>query len=445
MSQTRAARRGGRVISAIRHNAFAAAVAAVALLVMGWLGLYGWAWTDWDAEARPAVDALLAGHVSQFLTLAPVYGGSLILRAPFAFLTKLWHGHELAIYRASAAPCLAASGVLGVWLVARMRAAGASTLARAVALMLCIANPLTLSALEIGHPEELLGAVLCVAAVLCAMHDRPTWAAVLLGLAIPNKEWAVLAVGPMLVALQRGRVRALVITGAVASVLLAPFMLAPTLTSASSSGAASAAASAVNTGAIFQPWQIWWFLGSHGHVVRGLNGNIKPGFRTPPGWIESVGHPLIVAIMVPLTGLYAGLRRRRAGRLPNAPLLLLALLLALRCVLDPWDISYYSLPFLLTLLAWETLSFNRAPVLSLLAALAASVIFQQVPDLPIVLSPDMAALVFALVSVPSIIALSLALYLPGVGRLLRSRPRRDTVTAATGWLHTSTQNAGAGT
>ena len=56
--------------------------------------------------------------------------------------------------------------------------------------MLCyVANPLTLSALEIGHPEELLGAVLCIAAV-CAMNDRATWAAILLGLAIPNKEWA---------------------------------------------------------------------------------------------------------------------------------------------------------------------------------------------------------------------------------------------------------------
>jgi len=49
--------------------------------------------------------------------------------------------------------------------------------------------------------------VLCTAAVLCALNDRPTWAAVLLGLAIPNKEWAVLAVGPVLVALPRARVR----------------------------------------------------------------------------------------------------------------------------------------------------------------------------------------------------------------------------------------------
>jgi hypothetical protein len=443
VSWGRAARHGGRVIFAIRENAFVAAVAVVVLLVIGWLGLYGWAWTDWDNEARPAVDALLAGHVPQFLTLAPIYGGSLILRAPFFMLTALWHGGQLAIYRASAVPCLAATGALGVWLVARMRASGASTWARALALMLCIANPLTLSALEVGHPEELLGAVLCIAAVLCAMNDRPTWAAVLLGLAVPNKEWAVLAVGPVLVTLQHGRVRALVITGAVAAVLLAPFMLAPVLISASGGVAASTAASAVNTGAIFQPWQIWWFLGAHGHVVRGLNGNIKLGYRTPPEWIESVGHPLIVAIMVPLTGLYVGLRRRRSYRVPNSPLLLLALLLALRCVLDPWDTSYYALPCLLALLTWESLSFNRLPVVTFAAAFAAWAAFEQTAVLHF--SADMQALVFAIVSVPSVIALGVGLYAPGLIRALVSRPRREAAMTPADWPYPRTQNAGART
>ncbi len=430
--------------SLIRENAISIAVAAAALLVLGWLGLYGWAWTDWDNEARPAVDALLAGHVSQFLTLAPIYGGSLILRAPFVLLTKLWHGGELAIYRASAAPCLAATGVLGVWLVARLRASGASTWARAVALMLCVANPLTLSALEIGHPEELLGAVLCIAAVLNAMDGRPILAAVLVGLAIPNKEWAVLAVGPMLMALPRARFQALVIIGVVAAVLLAPFMVLPRFLSTSGGGTAvSTTANAVSTGAIFQPWQIWWFLGSHGHVVRGLLGHIKVGYRTPPGWIESIGHPLIVAIMVPLTGLYAAVRRRRSYRVPNSPLLLLALLLALRCVLDPWDISYYALPCVLTLVTWESISFKRVPVVALAATLAAWFIFERTATLG--LSADMQALIFAIVSVPSIVALSVGVYAPGALRRLLTRPGRGAATAPAGWPYATTQKAGART
>ena len=52
-------------------------------------------------------------------------------------------------------------------------------------------------------------------------------------------------------------------------------------------------------------------------------------------------------------------------------LLLLALLLLLRCVLDPWNVVYYELPFLLALLCWEALCRpERPPVLALAASLA---------------------------------------------------------------------------
>jgi hypothetical protein len=429
--------------SLIRDNAVSIVVAAATLLVMAWLGLYGWAWTDWDAEARPAVDALITGHVSQFLTLAPIYGGSLMLRAPFMLLTKLWHGGELAIYRAGAAPCMAATGVLGVWLCARMRAAGRSTGSRAVALMLCVANPLTLAALETGHPEELLGAVLCIAAVLCAMDDRPIWAAVLLGLAIPNKEWAVLAIGPTLVALPRARFRALLLTGLVAGTVLAPLVFAPQIVGSSGGSFAPSAATALDAGAIFQPWQIWWFLGAHGHVVRGLNLNVKVGYRTPPGWIESIGHPLIVAIMVPLSALYAVARRRWSYQVPNAPLLLLVLLLALRCVLDPWDTSYYALPCLLALVTWESLSFNRVPVVALGAALLAWFVLQRTATLGF--SADLQALIFAFVSIPSVVVLGVTVYAPELMRRLVVRPHGKATRPTAGWPYAATQKAGVGT
>jgi hypothetical protein len=410
----------------LRENAFAASAAAVVLLVVSWLAFSTWGYGDWGSEARPAFDALLAGHLQQFLQLAPLYGGSLILRAPFVMATKLWHGGAFAMYRASAAPCLAATGVLGVWLVARMRATGSSTLARAVALLLCVANPITLRALALGHPEELLGAVLCIAAVLCALNDRPVWAGVLLGLAIANKEWAVLAVGPMVVALPRARWRALLITGAVAGAVLAPLLIG-----ASGGFVGQAETTGVSSGALFQPWQIWWFLGAHGPTLTGPHGAFTPGYRVPPGWLGSIGHTLAIALMPPLTLLYTRLGRDRLRRLPNHPLLLLALLLALRCMLDPWDISYYALPFLLTLLTWESLSFRRAPVLALMASVAAWFIFQETYSPALHLSEDAQALIFAVVSVPSVIALVLSVYAPGVGRLLarRSRPS-DAVPAA---------------
>ena len=65
-----------------------------------------------------------------------------------------------------------AAAALGVWLVAEMRRRRRAPLARGVALALCVANPLTLNALEIGHPEELLGGALCVAAVLLAAGTK---------------------------------------------------------------------------------------------------------------------------------------------------------------------------------------------------------------------------------------------------------------------------------
>src|SRR5205085_4236167 len=136
------------------------------------------------------------------------YAGSLVERAPFALLPGLWHGGDLAIYRMLALPCLLASAVLGVWLLARMRAEGRSRLARGVVLGLCVANPIMLRALELGHPEELLGACLVVASVLLAgsagARPRPLLAGAALGLAVANKDWALLAAGPVLLALPPG-------------------------------------------------------------------------------------------------------------------------------------------------------------------------------------------------------------------------------------------------
>src|SRR6185437_2338071 len=135
-----------------------------------------------------------------------------------------------------------------------------------------------------------------------------------------------------------------------------------------SSGAFAGSASAVSlsTGGIFLPWQWWYFLGTHFHPAPSLHLDLAHLFREAPPWIGSLGHTLPVAVMPVLTGLYAWLRRAARCRRDDA-LLLLALLLAARCVLDPWDISYYSLPFLVALGSWEAVSSRRLPVVSLMA------------------------------------------------------------------------------
>ena len=150
------------------ERAAAPAMAALGVAAMSWLGLYSYAWNDYENEALPAMQALVHGHFEKFAQLSPAYGGSLLLRAPFAFLPGLWGGGSLAVYRAVSIPCLISAALLGLWLCARMRREGQSRLARGLTLGLCVVNPITLPALELGHADELLGACLCVAAALIA-------------------------------------------------------------------------------------------------------------------------------------------------------------------------------------------------------------------------------------------------------------------------------------
>lgn len=388
----------------LRENALCAFAAITGCATIAWLGLYGFAWNDYEIEAAPSFDALTHGHLGEFLRLAPTYGGSLIERAPFALIPGIWGGGSLAVYRMVALPCLVAAAALGVFLVARMRARGHSPLlARAVALSVCVANPITLRALELGHPEELLGGCLCVVAVLLAARERPLAAGILLGLAIANKEWALLAAGPALLALPRPlRLRCLVGAGTVTVAVLAPLALA------SSSGfAAGAHAIASPASPIFQPWQIWWFAGHHGALVHGGFGIPKPHYRVGPAWTALVSHPLIILVGFAIA-LVLWLRiRGRALPLRDA-LLALALVLLLRCVLDTWDAVYYPLPFLLALLSWETSATpGRPPVFALLATVLFWLSFVWLPEHA---APDVQAAVFLAWSLPLVGMLCVRLF-----------------------------------
>jgi hypothetical protein len=395
----------------VRENALIASMGVLATGAMAWLGLYGFAWNDYEVEARPSFEALVHGHLLLFLRAAPVYGGSLVERAPFALLPSLWGGGELAVYRVVALPCLLAAAVLAVWLVADMRAQGRPRLARAIALGVCVANPLTLRALELGHPEDLLGGVLCVAAVLLALRGRPLWAGLVLGAAIANKEWALLAVGPVLLALPSRRALCLAGGAAVTGVVLAPLALV-----GSGGFLAAARGTAAPPSTIFQPWQVWWFLGHHGPTVHGLFGAVKPGFRTAPEWMGRVSHPLIVVVSLPLAGLFWW--RRRGERPPATDALgLLALLFLARCMLDTWDVSYYPLPFLLALLAWETIGepLGRRPAsqrLPLLAASCTALAWLSFQWLPTHATPDAQAALFLAGTLPLAMAIGLRLYAP---------------------------------
>ena len=127
--------------------------------------------TTTTRRARPSTRSRTATS-TQFLRLAPAYGGSLVERAPFALVPSLWGGGELAVYRIGRAALPARRGRarrVARRAHARRRAPHSRPRGRAG---VCVANPLTLRALELGHPEELLGACLCVAAVLLAGGGR---------------------------------------------------------------------------------------------------------------------------------------------------------------------------------------------------------------------------------------------------------------------------------
>jgi hypothetical protein len=385
------------------------AVAGVAgALFLAWLGLKTMAFSDYEHEAEPALFALRDGDVGLFLDLLPSYGGSLVLRSPFALLPELWGGGDLALYRSMAVPCLAAGVVLGVFLWRRAGQRGLGRKAAWAALLLCAVNPLTLRALEIGHPEELLGGALCVGAALAAASRRPLLAGALLGLAVANKPWAVLAAVPVAIIAPEGRWRLLGMAGLVSVAVLGPLALA------GSAAVERTTEAARDAGQIFQPWQVWWFLGDHGQVVMGTYAE-KPGYRAAPGWIGEVARPIVVLVPVLLS---LALVRALRARPWQDGLLLLALVLLLRCVLDPWNVVYYELPFLLALTAWEVHARRGVPVISIAATLLCWVTLEQLPQQ---ISPDAQALAFLAWSVPFALALVLRLAAPErFERLLRA-------------------------
>jgi Glycosyltransferase family 87 len=401
------------VESRLRELGPAALVAGLCALLVGAIGLPTPEFTDYEQEVQPALDALRAGDVAGFLQLAPAYGGSLVLRSPFALLPELWGGGGLAVFRSMAAPCLLAAAVLAVFLWSRGRAIGLSKAACWSALVLVAANPLTVRALEIGHPEELLGAVLCVAAGLAAAGRRPLLAGALLGLAIANKPWAVLAVLPVLAMSDGGWARLLGAAAAAAGLVLLPLALG--------GGAAIEQAHAVATedaSPIFQPWQLWWFLGEQGETTVGVLAG-SPGARIPPDWLAANVRYVVVA--VPLAACVALLPRlRRRGRYEG--LLLLALAMLLRCLLDPWDIAYYHLPFLLALVAWEVHERRGLPVLSLAVTLLA---WLTLAGLHGEVHPDVMAAAYLAWSVPLAALLAVRLWAPERLGALGWTPRRE--------------------
>jgi len=141
---------------------------------------------------------------------------------------------------------------------------------------------------------------------------------------------------------------------------------------------------------------------------------IPQGSRLTPGWLDGRAHMLVVGVSVPLTLLY-----HRSRRVPGSPLLLLALVLLLRCTIDPWDSVYYPLPFILALAAWEVVSgAGRAPIRAIAATIVTWAVFVVSPKH---VGVDLQAIASLAVALPAVAVMARALYLPSGGRALNGR------------------------
>jgi hypothetical protein len=289
---------------------------------------------DFYREAWPAYRLLLHGRFLGFLRAGPPYIGSLLLRAPFALLAGLLGASARGVYVATAIPCAIAPGVLAGYLAGRARsepaAAGTSRGVRPVDLFML--TPPAFLAISGGHPEDVLGGVLCVLSVLLACRGSSRAAGLTLALAVINKSWALVAV-PLVLALMPEDRR---LSGFVTLVVVAGAVMLPVTALRLDSAASLSGTLGDQTYSIFLPPQLLWWLGRS-------------------SWIVQQAHILLVLADWLVSGVWWWWRVHRPGPRPpvRAALAALALVLFLRCALDPWDNFYYMAPFMLAVAVME--------------------------------------------------------------------------------------------
>jgi Glycosyltransferase family 87 len=327
------------------------------LIASGWIAWHSSSQWDYNDDAGPPIDALAHGRIHEFLAARPVMGPfSLILRAPFTVIANFTaRGGESHFYfddyRLGVLPCMVAAGLLGLWLARLMERRGASVFACAVPVVVCVVNPVSLRAVHFGHPEEVLGAALLAGSAVAAVERKPWTTAILLGLAITNKQWALIGAPVVLtlavLAHDRERLRKPAIAlGAIALALVVPFLIVD----ASSLWHLTRALIDIRNSPVW-PANVWYTF------MPSLNGEEAqrwaPDLRHMPEWLGLFARPLIFTLAVVLPLAYW---RRLKEDLVGRGLALLALVMLMRCALDPADNGYYHVPFLLALVTADALT-----------------------------------------------------------------------------------------
>lgn len=303
---------------------------------------------DYAFDAGPAIAAMVHLDVHGFFASEPQMGSfSLLLRWPFAALAGSGRGALLPQYRFGVFACLFVSAMAGLLLARQMRYRGRGDAAIAITLLLWLLNPAARQAINIGHPEEILGGALCVVALLAATCDRPRASGASLGLALATKQWALAAVPATLIGSWRDRFK----VGAVAAAVWLP--LEVPLVIGNFAAYERVGRFGVTVGA---PSGVWWPL------TGVLSASV----------IDAVARPLVLVAALVVSILAW---RRDGARGPERALGVLALVLLLRALLDPTGNEYFAVPFLMALLAFEGLTGSGLPIVSIVSATMLAITF----------------------------------------------------------------------
>jgi hypothetical protein len=317
-------------------------------------------------NAAPAIAALIHGHLAGAAASQPLMGlVSLVWRAPFTAAGVALGGDGLA-YRLGALACvmpvLAATWWLAgrVWSLPHVAAAVAAT-------ALMAAGPITAAALQLGHPEEVLTALLTAGAVICAGENRRWLAGILLGLAVASKPWALVAAPCVLLALPGRRLW----TGAVTAAVAAPAVgLLPLLNPA----AYRAAERLIGTVRFATPTSLWWPTAGRRLGLPDSPTRLLPLSLTRTG-VTVIAFGLAAALI------WAYAQRAQSAGWPYAQraqsgrgvrrvdgLALLCLLALVRCLADPAPVDYYYAAVVIPLALWETGIRRQLPLLAVLVS-----------------------------------------------------------------------------
>jgi len=307
-------------------------------------------------DAAPALHGAVTGDIGALVHHQPIMGmGSVLVRLPAVAAAHAGGGDLTDEYKAGAFVCLTIAGLLALWIASAAIELGASR-AQGVALFaLLVAATIFTRAVPFGHPEEPLAATLAVASAVAALRGQTVGAGVLLGLAVGTKEWALLAVIPVLAVTGAQWKRTGIVALAAAALLFLPYAIGDP-------SAFSHARSARNAKDLTAtPANVWWRAG----VLHPRPGHPGTGFKTAPAAVAKVARPAVLILGVGLGLLFW---RRRLARPAADVLAVLGLLFLLRVVLDTQTYSYHHIPALMAIPVWEVVARKRFPVVGLLAA-----------------------------------------------------------------------------